>query len=152
MTTPETIPGLPSRRRRPLSVTLLALGVLSIASVNLLRFWNALQQWDFLVVLLPISPLYLVASGFVWGLTGLILFYGLWRGRRWAPRLSVVVALFYTCYYWLDRLLVSSRGFSANWFFVGMVNLVLLSMILWVTTRPKAKAFFGVIHDHESEN
>jgi hypothetical protein len=137
---------------RPLSVTLIALGVLTIASVNLLQFWNAVKQWDFLVGLLPISPLYLIVSGLVWGLSGLVLFYGLWRGLRWAPVLLLITAILYTLAYWLDRLLLAATGLGDNWLFTGIVYLLLLSLVLWVMTRRRAKAFFGVTHDHESEN
>jgi len=49
--------------QRPWSVTLLAVAVLIITTLNLVRGFQAIAQRDFLVDLLPIPWLYLAASG-----------------------------------------------------------------------------------------
>jgi hypothetical protein len=69
---------------RPLSVTLLACAVLIVAAFNLARFFQAVWQWSFLVQVLPFSPVYLAMSGLVWGIAGVALGFGMWRGCRWA--------------------------------------------------------------------
>jgi hypothetical protein len=129
---------------RPLSVTLLALGVLSIASLNLLRLMDAVRLWEFLSKLLPISPLYQALTGLIAGGAGLILVWGLWKGRGWAPRFTRLVSLAYLMYYWLDRLLLSNADSRrSNLPFSIGATLVLLALVFWILSRPKAKAFFG---------
>jgi uncharacterized membrane protein (DUF2068 family) len=113
-----------------------------ISGINLLRFVQAIRQWDFLSELLSIPPFYLAATGLFWGILGLVAAWGLWRGRRWAPSLTIVAALAYTLYFWLDRLLLSSDGPGINWPFVSTLNAALLFLTAWILTRGRAKAFF----------
>ncbi len=132
---------------RPLSVTLLALGVLTIAGFNLIRFLQAVQLWDFLAKFPTVSPLYLASSGLLWGATGLALAWGLWRGRSWARLFTGIFALAYTLYHWIDRLWISNPGLTANLPFSAGLNLILLSLTAWILTRPGARTFFGAMHE-----
>lgn len=133
---------------RPLSVTLLALWVLSVAGLNLLRLVNAVTLWDFLSKLLPFSPLYLALTGLIGGGVGLILAWGLWKGRGWAPRFTRLASLAYVVYYWLDRLLLSNTDSRrSNLPFSAGATLVLLVLVFWILSRPRAKAFFGDDYD-----
>jgi hypothetical protein len=131
---------------RPASVTYLAVGVLITAGFNLLRFWNAYRDYEFLSGLLPFSPLYLVLGGLFWGLTGLVLFYGLWLGKQWAPDLTRIAAFVYTLYFWLDRIFLTSLGIGVNWLFVLIVNIIILILVLWILNRDNARRYFGDIH------
>jgi hypothetical protein len=117
--------------------------VLTITAANLVRLVQAIQQWQFLTELLSVSPLYLAASGFIWTTAGLVLAWGLWRGRRWAPGLMRLFALAYSLYYWLDRLLLRTAGPGSNWPFTAVANLVLLIFIFRVLSRPRVKKYFG---------
>jgi fucose 4-O-acetylase-like acetyltransferase len=54
------------KSKRPFSVTLFALAVLSIAVIHLVRFIQAIQQWEFLASWPGVSPLYLAVTGIVW--------------------------------------------------------------------------------------
>jgi hypothetical protein len=137
---------LPSRKR-PLSVTFLALGVLTLAGFNLLRFIVSLQQWDFLDSLLSVHPLYIATTGLVWAAAGLVLTWGLWFGRGWSVRGAQAGVLLYSLYYWLDRLLVASVSGGYNWPFAVGVNIVLVGLVFWILSNRKAKAFFGAMHD-----
>jgi hypothetical protein len=132
---------------RPASVTLLALGVLTIAGFNLVRFVQAIQLWDFLSAFPAVSPPYLVASGLLWGVAGMMVAWGLWRGSSWARCFTVIFALAYTLYYWIDRLWVSKPGLSANLPFSAGLNIILLFVTAWILTRPRAGTFFGVMHE-----
>lgn len=138
------------RRSRPFSVTLLALGVLTLAGINLLRFFVSLQQRKFLTEILPINPLYLTLTGLVWGLIGLILALGLWAGWRWSVAGTWLAGLAYSLYYWLDRLYVVAEGVGRNWLFSLTLNLFLLAVIYWCLMNRKATAYFGVKHDRKS--
>ena len=135
-----------TKNPRPFSVTLLALGVLTIATINLIRFALTLAQWQFLNEILLIPPLYLAISGLIWGLVWLPIAWGLWRGYGWVPRLTLLATLAYTLYYWLDRLLLSNNA-GSNWRFAIVFNIILITIIYWLLSRRKAKAFFGVKHE-----
>jgi len=132
--------------RRPLSVTLLAVGVLILAGINLLRFAISLQQRAFLSSLLPLEPLYLTISGLVWALLGLLLVWGLWSGRGWAVRATQVAVLVYSTYFWLDRIFLA-QGAGRNWPFALAVNLSVLVIVFWILYNRKAKAYFGAMND-----
>ncbi len=98
MTSSTDAPASTSPRKRPLSVTLLALFVLTIACVNLVRWIQALKQWSFLASLPGVSPFYIFITGLVWALAGLSIFTGLWLGLRWAPAGTRIVILLYSLY------------------------------------------------------
>jgi hypothetical protein len=133
-------------RRRPLSVTLLAIGVLIFAGINLIRVVASLQQREFLAGLLPISPLYLSISGLVWLVVGLILVWGLWLGRHWAIRATLLGVLAYSLYYWFNRLLLDAEKPGYNWLFSAAINLLLLGIVFWVLNNRKARVFFGAFN------
>jgi hypothetical protein len=113
-----------------------------ISGINLLRFVQAIRQWDFLSELLSISPFYLAATGLFWGSLWLAAAWGLWRGRRWAPSLTILAAVTYTLYYWLDRLLLSGDSPGINWPFAAAINAALLFLTVRILTRSRVKAFF----------
>ncbi|HEX7974228.1 MAG TPA: hypothetical protein VF498_07455 [Anaerolineales bacterium] len=150
MTYPNLQSPFPKRHvTRPFRVTLLALGVLSIAALHLLRLGQAVQEWIFLSGLLPISPLYLALSGLAWGLVGLALASGLWLGKHWAPRLTRLAVPAYGLYYWLDRLLlVNPVVWRTNLPFTAAATLALLVVIFWILSGRKVKAFFGEIYGY----
>jgi hypothetical protein len=118
--------------------------VLTITAASLIRFVQAIQQWQFLAGLLSVSPLYLAASGFIWTVIGSVLAWALWRGRRWAPGLMRFTALAYSLYYWSDRLLLRTAGPGASWPFAAGANLILLIFIFRVLSRQKVKTYFGI--------
>lgn len=128
---------------RPRRVTLLALGVLSIALFNLLRFSAALRQWAFLAEQEGVSPLYIAASGAVWAASGGALFWGLWRCQRWVLWPARLFVLAYALYAWADRLLPALRyqplaqALPPNWLFLAVFTLALLAFALGVLFRPR---------------
>ena len=136
------------RPRRPFGVTLLALGVLILAGLNLNRFIEAIRLWGFLSRLLPVSPLYLAVTGFVWAMAGILIALGLWRGWHWAPRLTRLAVLAYLLYYWLDRLLIENQvGRQSNLPFAAGATLAVLVIVFWLLSLRKVKAFFGETHE-----
>jgi hypothetical protein len=134
-----------SRPSRPMRVTLLAVGVLIIASLHLLRLVETLQQWQFLSDLMDISPLYLALTGLIWASTGLPLFWGLWRGHARAAGFAPVYLLVFALYYWLDRIFIANRAISLiNWPFTAVMTVVGLAYMFWaLRTRASRKYFRG---------
>ena len=134
---------MPGTTRRPTSVTLLAVMVLTFAAFCMARFYNALARWDYLVELLPFSPAYLAATGLVWGVAGLAAAWGLWFGRSWARRLFWIVFLSYAVYFALDRWLMPGdpdRNSNLAFWIGFFIVVVLLSW--WSLYRKKAQLYF----------
>lgn len=136
---------------RPRGVTYLAVIVLIMAGINLIRFIQALRQWDFLTSLPTIHPLYTALTGLFWSLLLFPLTFGLVRGLRWAPRLTWSVVILYMVYFWLDRLLfVEPFGFDGSDpalpFLVG-ATLSGILLVFLILRRKSARKFFGEIHE-----
>lgn len=136
-----------SPTRRPFSVTLLALAVLTIAGLNLLRFIQAILLREFLSEFPSVSLPYLILSGLVWAVSGLVSVWGLWRRKNWAPRFTMIFILVYSLVYWLERLWLSRYNSWMNVPFAIGANILLLLFTAWVLTRPKARSFFGEFHE-----
>jgi hypothetical protein len=144
----------PRVKKRPWSVTLLALLVLIITVVNLIRFVLSIKDWAFLSSHSAVSPLYLALTGLVWSVAGGILLWGLLSAKTWALKLMQAVGLSYALYYWLDQIFLKDHPFSENaglissvltnnWLFAAIVTLLLLGFMEWVVNRGKVKDYFG---------
>jgi hypothetical protein len=145
---------------RPGYVTILALGVLIITIINLLRLVLSIINWDFLNSWPGVSPLYMVTTGLIWTLIGSFLFFGLWTGKKWAPKLMQAVALSYALYYWLDHVFLvdhPARGavgaqralLPVNWQFAIGATVVCLAYVVWVLSRPNVKTYFGLAESNK---
>jgi glucan phosphoethanolaminetransferase (alkaline phosphatase superfamily) len=138
---------------RPHGVTLLAVGVLIIAVYHLIRLIQAIVQWQTLGEIRDYLPLYMIVSGAFWGIAGLLIGWGLWSGRSWAPRVTRWVALLFAIFYWVDRLFVqTAAGQSANTVFVVVMTVVLLGWIYWILSRLRTRLFFGELHAYQPKN
>jgi hypothetical protein len=160
MDTPESpvdsqIEDTHQRASRPASVTILALGVLIITIINLTRLVLSILNWDFLVSWPGVSPLYMILTGLIWTVIGSLLLWGLWKARKWAPRLMQAVALTYALYYWLDHVFLRDHPVSSaegaqrvllpvNWQFAAGATIICLAFTAWTLNRPKVKAYFDL--------
>jgi len=132
----------PSHRSRPLGVTLLAVGVLIIASLHLLRLAEAVRQWEFLSGLTGVSPLYQALTGLIWAVAGLPLFWGLWRGHARAARFAPGYLLVFALYYWLDRIYIANPEVSlANWPVTAALSLIGLAFMFLVLRTRASKEY-----------
>jgi hypothetical protein len=148
---------------RPWSVNLLALGVIILGALCLLRFGLSLRYWAYLDALTTVSPWYLALSGFVWGLAGLPLVWGLLRGKAWAPALTRAMALTYAVYYWLDQVFLQDHPLTGaeggaklllpgNWTFEAGVTMAALAFTVWTLNRQASRTYFGEVNEHRPEN
>jgi hypothetical protein len=134
-----------SHKSRPGRVTLLAVGVLTIASLQLLRLYETLRQWQFLSGLDGVSPVYLALTGLIWAAAGLPLFWGLWRGHAWAVRFAPGCLFVFALYYWLDHIFVANRAVSlVNWPFTAALTLIGLAYMYWALRTRAGKNYFKV--------
>ena len=144
---------LEKRPHRPFSVTLLALGVLTITSLNLVRFVQAIRQWNFLASLPTESPLYLVLTALIWIAAGGPLVWGLWRGKIWAPARCRAFTIAYVVFFWLERLFLFGRPrgsigsptlayLPGQGLFEGVATLLVLGFVFWTLRRKGVKNYF----------
>jgi hypothetical protein len=133
--------------RRPFSVTLVILGVLSIAGINLIRLAQTIQLWSFLAQLPGVSPFYMAASGLFWALLSLLLVVFLWLGLPITYSLLPPAAALYIIYAWLDSSLVGGRldlaSNSATWPAKAGLSLFALVFLFWTLSRSTVKTYFG---------
>jgi len=133
------------RRKRPFSVTLLAIGVLTLTVAGFVRMGQAITLWNDLKGLsLSVSPLYLVVTGLIFGLAGLPIGWGIWRGLSWAPRFTIGYVIVVLMYFWLDRIFFirSETGLVNTPFAIG-VTILILPGVSWVLFRKRARRFFN---------
>ena len=133
---------------RPFSVTIIIWLVLIIAVSNLIRLARTICQWDFLLGLIDIHPVYLIITGLVWGIFGLVLVWGLVKAHRWSYSMVRWGAVLYIIYIWVDRLFISSPTIrSTNNLFVSIVSMLVLAWVVWVFSRHDVKLYYGVIDE-----
>ncbi len=142
------------KRKRPWFVIELAIDVLAFSLYNGLRAGSALYQQDFLSGLsLPVPPLYLILSGAVWALAGLILVVGLWFGHRLAPSGVKVLAWAFAVVHWFEQIvLMRSPLRDTNWLFSGIITVILLLLVHLIFLWPGVKAFFGVENERKPQD
>jgi hypothetical protein len=133
-----------STKKRPFSATLLTWVVLILASLGWLRFSAAIRQWSFFNSLNPAPPLfYLAITGFIWGLIGVILVWGLFLGRSWAPQLARGSAIAYATVYWMDRLFIADKSaLISRWPFAFGLTVLLIGYTFWVLSRQKVQQYY----------
>ncbi len=136
-----------TKPKRPFSVTLVILGVLTIAGINIIRLVQTVLQWDFLLQLPGVSPFYMAASGLFWSLVGLMMVVFLWRGMRITYSLFPPAAVLYIIYAWLDSSLVGGQldlAYNSNtWPFKAGLSLLVLVFLFWTFSRSSVKSYFG---------
>ena len=130
--------------KRPRIVTFLGLCVLMYTVLSWTRFAETLGSGPFLEALpLTVSPVYLQATGLLFGVSGLIVAWGLWRGEGWAPGATKIFALAAAGVEWLDRLVFAVREIAlANWPFALALTLATLAFVFAVLITDEAEAFF----------
>ena len=135
--------------RRPRRLTLLALGLLVLACLNLTRAVLAVRDWDFLNQWAEVSPLYLMISGLIWTIAGMRGWSGLWWLKRWGAGFTRGLALVFSLYTWLERLFLLDRPakalvfqpiLPANWIFLAGLNILVLTWVFWATSQTKREA------------
>jgi hypothetical protein len=140
--------GRPGSYHRPSGVTILILGVLSIASINLIGFAQIVIDRALLSSLLPFSPLMLASLKLFWAVVGLVLAWGLYKPKLWALRITFWTCLGYSIVSWLNRLLLySSSGRGSNMVFSLILNILILVIVFWVLHTRATRRYFGELHD-----
>ena len=114
------------RRIRPRNITVLSIFVLLFSIFHLLKLGQVITQWEMLSSLpITVSPFYLAADGFVWGVSGLILSWSLWTGQTWAAKAGLVLTLLFAGAFWIDLIWISeAEQLQTRW----LINLVFTAL------------------------
>ena len=133
-------------KKHPFRVTQLYILVLTLSAWNGLRLWTALAWRNTLNEFSAHPSTTIIAiSGTVWMITGVILIWSIWQKKAWAAKLLVGVAAGYSVWYWSERLIWKTP--HPNWPFAVIVNLALITFILFITKQLTREA-----HERENEN
>jgi hypothetical protein len=115
------------KNRRPRTVTILALLVLTFTVFNAVRFGAAISEWDTLISLgVNPGPLYIALTGLFWAATGAGLFLGIWIGKPFARIAAIVCITIYAAYYWFDRLVFQNSVSRENSIFAIFLTLLVV--------------------------
>jgi hypothetical protein len=110
-----------NQKRRPLGVTIIA--ILNII-VGIIAISTGLL---FLIVGVGIVLI-------VIGLANFVMAYGLWKGRRWAWTITLILSVIG---------IISSAVSIASGNFGAVIGIILYAVIIYYLYRPNVKGFFG---------
>jgi hypothetical protein len=134
------------RIKRPFSVTILSFCVLIIVVLNLIRFIESIRQWAFLEGLPGVSPPYIAGTGFFWTAVWAVSGVSLWFGLRWAPTMTLLSALLYAVYFWVDLVIVGRISLALDsgsaWPFRLLLTILLIALTFYLSNNRKARAYF----------
>ena len=130
---------------RPLSVTLVAWLVLSLAVFNLISAISVVQAYTVLVGLeLALPPWLLAAASTLWTVVFGALAAGLWRLKQWARLGTMAAVTLYLAQIWAERLFFGRSDYArvSTPFYAG-VHLLLLLLVWGVLSRGKVRRAFS---------
>lgn len=122
--------------------------VLTLSAWGAVRFFAALRWWDVLAEFgSSLSPLYLSVTGAGWVVAGGVLFFSVFRARRWARPGALAFILIWLLEYWIERIFFQAP--RANLPFALTVS-ILTVIITWILAfLPGTKSFFAKSEEHE---
>lgn len=122
--------------------------VLTLSACGAVRFFAALRWWDVLAEFgSSLSPLYLSVTGAGWVVAGGVLFFSVFRARRWARPGALAFILIWLLEYWIERIFFQAP--RANLPFALTVS-ILTVIITWILAfLPGTKSFFAKSEEHE---
>ena len=137
--------------QRPFGVTLLLWMVLSLSAWGIIRSIAALRWWDVLYEFdSSLSPLYLLVTGAVWSVAGVVLLWSMWSAKAWSRLAAVASVLLWLAEYWLERLFFQAP--RANLPFAAALSVLLLTVTLTITSNRHTKNFLTKSEEHEQSN
>jgi len=133
-----------TQNNRPALITLLSILFALGSLFSLIKFSQALLQWNNLKNLpLSISPAYLAIDGLVWWATGLVLSLALWRGKGWSRPAVMILSMVYSLEFWVDKIWIAEpEGLAQRWPINLLLTIIGLGMILLVLSRKSTRDYF----------
>jgi len=130
--------------KRPFHVTILLSLVLLLTIWNALRAWTAFS-WRNVLTEFSGAPLYIGVSGLIWLGIGIWLLLSLWRQAAYARILLLASAASYAVWVWIERVFLQAP--RENWPFALVINLVLLSFVLFASNYWRRE-----VHERKPED
>ena len=132
-------------QRRPGIITLLSILIFFISLFYMVKFSQAIIQWDILTSLpLTVSPLYLIGDGLVWTLSAGFLSWSLWSGKSWSRSWGVIISLVYAVVFWIDTIFLAEPGTTqSRWPINLLFSLTGLSAIFLILNLKQCRAYFN---------
>ncbi|MGH2619248.1 MAG: hypothetical protein ACRDHG_01585 [Anaerolineales bacterium] len=127
-------------KRRPLLVTWLSLGVLTLAVFNLGGWLAGLSLPD-----LPYSVprAYLLVRNALWAAWGVLSALLAFQGKPSAPGLLRVGGVLVLGWYWADRLLLARSDYTRNrWPLAAMFTVLAATTVVVILSRPNVRDYF----------
>jgi hypothetical protein len=131
--------------KRPFAVSILVVLVLFFTTINGVRSYSAINSWELIIDLVPRNLLiYIIASGFIWGVVGLLLSVGIFFRKKWSLIIMRIAVPLYLLYFWIDRLFIAEHDYIyARWqFYLGLTVLILV-FYFWILRREKTKKYLN---------
>ena len=127
--------------KRPVCVTILLWLVLSLTAWSGLRLYSAIRWWSVLDEFAsPPGPWYIVISGGIWLMASILLLWGMWQAKAWIRYALLGAGTGFMVWYWSDRLLLQTH--SANWPFILVGTVLVLTLVIVCATHSHTKTFF----------
>jgi hypothetical protein len=122
--------------------------VLCLSAWSLLRLLGTLRWWDVLDQFKSsLSPQYLAITGAAWMVTGIVLLWSIYAGKRWAYLALPLSIFLWLAEYWLERIFFQDP--RANLTFMIAVTMAISALTLLITYNPRTKEFFLKSEEHE---
>ena len=131
-------------QKRPRIITLLSILIFFISLFYLVKFSQAIIQWEFLASLsLTVSPLYLIGDGFIWALSAGFLSWSLWNGKTWSRSWGIIISVAYAVVFWIDLILLAEPGrLQTRWPINLILTLAGLPSIWLILNLKQSQAYF----------
>ena len=129
---------------RPSGITVLSFLYFLISFFYLLKLSQVLLQWSSLENLpLTISPFYLAGDSLVWSISGIILAWGLWTGKKWSRPAVMILSFLYSLSFWADRIWIAeSEGLAQRWPVNLALTIIGFGMISLILSRRSSQDYF----------
>lgn len=132
------------RRRRPAPVTILSIGVLTVAVLNGTRAVWLWQRRDFLSTLSVSAPIgYLIAAALFWAGAWAAAGVGLWRMAGWARWLVSAGVVLYHAHNWIVRWVFEVSEYARLvWPWHALITFFSVAFTLFILWRPRTRRRF----------
>ncbi len=131
-------------QKRPTGITVLSILYILISLFHLLKFSQVIMQWNILQKLrLAVSPLYLAGDGLIWFVSGMVMAAGLWRGKNWSSPAAMIISVFYSIVFWIDRIWIAQpEGLAQRWPVNLFLTIIGLGSIYLILKQKSSQSFF----------
>jgi hypothetical protein len=132
---------------RPKGITVLSMLLIIFSLFQIIRIFLVITRWNLLSSLnMTFSPLLQGGEGFLWALCGLILAWGLWKGKRWSPLSLVIACLIFAIFSWIKLVFISEPiVLQTRWPVNLLVTILGLGSLFGFLNLKSTQSYLGKI-------